>query len=486
MSALSWYKENRLIIGAGLLTGLLNLIFIITENFWGLMIPFAIATMALVVLALDKVLLFLIFSTPLSIFYYNERLGLGFNLPTEPLLFGIMLLFIFKLLYRGSFDRKVAFHPISVIILLQIFWMLITSITSEMPLVSFKFLLARIWFVSVFFYLFSQLFRQRINLFRSIWLYIIPLAGVVIYTMVIHAQWGFTRDASTWVMFPFFKEHTSYGAVLAMYIPAAFVFTFLLKQDLNLRFFAGLLFVILILGVIFSFTRAAWVSLAIAQIAAILIVIKTPRPVFALMVLLFLGTVYYFKDDLLQRFEKNESTSSDNLTEHVESISNISTDPSNMERINRWKSAFRMFAERPVTGFGPGTYMFLYAPFQKPYEKTIISTNAGDLGNAHSEYIGPLAESGLPALFLVLALVFYSILTGIRTYHRLSDPNLKWLALALLMGLITYWSHGFLNNFLEMDKASLPVWSFTAALIVLQQHYAPRDSTTAQSPAVKS
>ena len=50
--------------------------------------------------------------------------------------------------------------------------------------------------------------------------------------------------------------------------------------------------------------------------------------------------------------------SSDNLLKHITSISNISTDASNMERINRWKCALKMFVEKPVFGWGPGTYQF--------------------------------------------------------------------------------------------------------------------------------
>ena len=46
--------------------------------------------------------------------------------------------------------------------------------------------------------------------------------------------------------------------------------------------------------------------------------------------------------------------------------------------------------------------MFLYAPYQKPSEKTIISTNAGNRGNAHSEYLGPMAESGILGLLTLL------------------------------------------------------------------------------------
>jgi hypothetical protein len=35
------------------------------------------------------------------------------------------------------------------------------------------------------------------------------------------------------------------------------------------------------------------------------------------------------------------------------------------------------------------------------------------------------------------------------------------------LGLITYYLHGFLNNFLDMDKASAPFWGFTAIISVL-------------------
>ena len=175
--------------------------------------------------------------------------------------------------------------------------------------------------------------------------------------------------------------------------------------------------------------------------------------------------------DIMQKFQKNDQVSSDNLTEHVESISNVSTDASNMERVNRWKSALRMFEEKPWLGHGPGTYMFLYAPYQKPYEKTIISTNAGDMGNAHSEYIGPLAESGFIGALSVLAIVFLTITTGVRVYYKMPTRELKIVAMATLMGLITYWAHGFLNSFLEMDKAACPVWGFSALLVVLDQYY---------------
>lgn len=473
MKSLSVRLNNRTIVIIGVLFSILNLGFILTENFWGLLLPFGVALVAAILMALDKVLLFLVFSTPLSIFYYNPDLHIGFTLPTEPILFGVMLLFFVKLLYEGSFDSRIWRHPVSLAIMFHIFWLFITSITSEIPFVSFKYLIARIWFVVVFFYLMSQMLKRPRYQKLFFWLYLIPLAAVVLYTMYVHGQHGFTKDTSTWVMFPFFKEHTSYGAVLAMYIPIAFVFAFVSRHGLNNRFLGAILFVILMAGVILSFTRAAWLSLAVALGLLALIKIRPRWEVLTLLVLAGLGTLWFVWGDLEERFAQNEQVSSDNLTEHVESMSNISTDASNLERINRWKSAVRMFEERPVVGFGPGTYMFLYAPYQKPYEKTIISTNAGNMGNAHSEYIGPLAESGVLGSLSIIVIIALSIATGVRVYYRLEDHDMRYLALAALLGLVTYWTHGFLNNFLEMDKASCPVWGFTAFLVVLDCYFVP-------------
>jgi O-antigen ligase len=170
------------------------------------------------------------------------------------------------------------------------------------------------------------------------------------------------------------------------------------------------------------------------------------------------------------KFERNRTDSSDDLNEHVASVTNVSTDASNLERINRWNSAIRMFKDRPVLGHGPGTYMFLYAPYQKPSEKTIISTNAGNRGNAHSEYLSPLAESGVMGLLTFLGLIITVIVVAVNSYARASSPFLKSLIRVAFLGLITYFLHGFLNNFLDMDKASAPFWGFFALLASISIH----------------
>jgi O-antigen ligase len=165
--------------------------------------------------------------------------------------------------------------------------------------------------------------------------------------------------------------------------------------------------------------------------------------------------------------EKNTKESSANLTEHVQSISNITSDDSNKERLNRWSCAWRMFLKKPVFGWGPGTYMFQYAPYQIVREKSLISTNMADKGNAHSEYLGPLSESGLFGMLSFLAIVITTLITGFNTYWKLKDRSQRIVILTAILGLITYYVHGILNNFLDTDKASAPFWGFTAIIVAL-------------------
>ena len=174
--------SEKKIIGIGILFSLLNISFILTEQYWGLFIPFGIALFAALILSLDKVLLFLIFSTPLSIFYFNEDMNLGFNLPTEPILFGILLLFIFKTLHQGSFDLKFLKHPLTIVFLANLLWMVVTTITSEMPFISFKYTLARTWFLAGFYFMMSQLLRKNFRTKKLFfWMYLIPFCLVIIY-----------------------------------------------------------------------------------------------------------------------------------------------------------------------------------------------------------------------------------------------------------------------------------------------------------------
>jgi O-antigen ligase len=359
-------------------------------------------------------------------------------------------------------------HPVTLWIAAMLLWTLLTSISSVLPAVSFKFLIARLWFVVGFYLLTAHFVLQRWqSAERGLVLYLIPLAGVVIYTVVRHADWGFDKDAGHWVMTPFFKDHTSYGAVLAMCLPAAVGALLVPDRRWGRRGLLLSILAILVLGTVLSYTRAAWVSLAGA--AALLAALQMRISLRTLVAtgLLVAAVGWAARDALVISLERNRQDSSDNLAEHVESISNVSSDASNLERLNRWSCALALFTERPLAGWGPGTYQFVYAPFQRSEDRTIISTNNADGGNAHSEYLGPLAEQGLPGALFMVGLLGWTLHLGFRLRRTLTDVGERRLATGLFLGLMTYFIHGVLNSYLDTDKASALFWGFLATLVAL-------------------
>lgn len=413
-----------------------------------------------------------VFSAPLSFNFEDLSTGgIGFYFPTEPILFGLLLLFVAKLLHKNPIPKKILVHPISILIYVQLIWMMVTCVTSTMPLVSIKFLVARLWFVVVLYFMVGKLLTEQLDIKKYIWLYMLPMAAVIVITVVKHAGHNFSEEVGHWIMWPFFKDHTSYGAVIAFLIPPAIAM--LLHSKLNgwVKTATNLVFVILVVGLIFSYTRAAWLSLVISAVVWVFMLLRVRfKLLLAASVALLIG-FFAVQDQLIIMLEKNNQDSSDNFTEHITSMTNISSDASNLERLNRWGCAIRMFADKPVFGFGPGTYMFQYAPFQVSNEKTIISTNLGDAGNAHSEYLGPLSEMGLIGGLSMLLLFLMVSQYAFNLYFRLPDKDDRIMVLGIYLGLLSYFVHGLLNNFLDTDKVSCLFWPFIVYLVIMDNKF---------------
>ncbi len=433
-------------------------------------LPFAFVLVLMVVFSFDKILHIIIFFTPLSIPLSEVIPGMSFNmyLPTEPLLFGLLIVFALKVLSERSFDKTLLLHPVSIAIYINLLWILITSVTSTMPVVSFKFLLSRLWFIVGFYFIAMKVFEKDKNFERYIWLYIIPLYLVIGYALYRHLGYGlWNKQASHFVVNPFYNDHTSYGAVLAMYIPFLLGFSVFIYKGTKYKIYSYITLLVLFVALILSYSRAAWLSLVIAFGFWAIIKLKIRfKPLFIGLISAIVF-IFVFQTQVLMFLERNDEESSANITEHISSMTNITSDASNLERINRWSCAIRMFQEKPILGYGPGTYMFTYGPFQITDDRTIISTNAGDGGNAHSEYLGALSESGILGTLTYLLILGMVIYTAVKTYTRLDDKRLKTIVLAALIGLITYYIHGFLNNFLDTDKISAPFWGFTAMIVFL-------------------
>lgn len=455
----------------------LNGFFLMQEKFEFMLLPFLLLIVYLALFKMDTLIKGIIFLTPLSVSLSEIKEGTAIDmaLPTEPILFGLMLIFIIKLFKDGSFDREIMKHPITVAILINLGWIAFTCIPSSHPLVSAKFLLGRLWFLIGFYFIASELFKSRKNINQFFWLYIAGFSLVIAYTILMHSGRGFDQESANWIMSPFFNDHTSYGAAIAFLMPFIVFKVFDKNIFGSKKLLLTLLLGYFVLALVLSYTRAAWVSVLGSFLVFIVLKFKIKWWVITMGLMFSAVVIIGLWTQISAAMESNKQDSSSNLKEHVSSISNVSSDASNLERLNRWNSAFEMFKKKPVFGWGPGVYAFEYAPFQKSKDKTIISTNTGDGGNAHSEYLGPLAESGIIGTLSFLLIILSIIFTSVRLYKKPTlDKEMKTVVMIAFLGLISYFIHGVLNNFLDTDKISSLFWGMTAMIVVIDIYHSDK------------
>jgi len=449
----------------------INAICTYLEFYYFNLLPAVILIILLAFFAMDKLILLVVFLTPLAINLQNMEGGLGISLPTEPIIFGIMVIFLIQQLHKSTLSLQLMKHPITIAIIINLVWIFITCITSEIPIVSFKFLISRLWFVTTFYFIGTQLFKEFKNIKYFFWLYIFSFTLIILYTLYNHYLLGFQEEPANYVMSPFYNDHTIYGAILAMFFPALIFFMLNKNYTASIKLGAFLFLVVFSIALIFSYTRAAWLSLVLALVAYFLLMLRVKFRSILITFSIIASIIFINQIEIIMKLGKNRQDASQDFDKHIESISNISTDASNLERLNRWSAAFRMFQERPIFGWGPGTYSFQYAPFQHSQEKTIISTNTGNRGNAHSEYIGPLCESGILGSLTFIAIIICTLFKGFRLYYTILNYEKKNMVLVILLGFITYIIHGTLNNFLDSDKASVPFWGFIAMIVAIDIYH---------------
>ncbi len=159
-------KNKILFYSISLIFTAINILFIVNDIYYIAFLPVILIFVLASFISLDKILLAVVFFTPISVQLKDlvPEIPVNLHLPTEPLLLGILFLFIFKILLDGKFDKKILIHPVSIAIYINIFWLFITSLTSSMIVVSFKFLHSRLWYVIGMYFLATQLFKHNKNI----------------------------------------------------------------------------------------------------------------------------------------------------------------------------------------------------------------------------------------------------------------------------------------------------------------------------------
>ncbi len=463
------FLKNKIVI---LLAIALPLVLVALNQIWYLLVPLAgIAVWLIYYLAWDRFLLYglagtLIFSFEAAILG-NTKLFFPVEI-LATLLAGTTLIALLKEApLRQSLRTSYLFK--SMLALLASYF--VSAFFSTMPLVSFKYgLVMLVYFLSGI-GLYKALRAGTVNLKLWLLLLILPVLLLSILSLTRLSVYGFNPGAASLMAQPFFKDHTVFSATIVLLLPLIFYFQKFKSSTFWQWFFAA----ILLCTVWASSSRAAWISLAAILMLYGAIKVQLSVKFWGVLSAILLALLVFGKSHIVSSVSQNINNSTSQVSgvqEQVLSVANVSTDVSNLERINRWFCAWEMFKDKPIIGFGPGTYQFEYFPYQRDKFETILSVyspygiEAGKGGSAHSEYFLFLSETGLVGSLAWLNLLFAFFYSALK---RLKKETVNGrLALLILLGISSYLVHGFFNNFLNIAQPGIIFWALMSILIFLK------------------
>jgi O-antigen ligase len=400
-----------------------------------LVVPFA--GLAAFSFGLNLRLLFfaLLFVIPLST-EFEVTATLSTDLPDEPLMLlltgWLVVLFLLKPHLLPVELRK---SSLVLLLLLQLVWLLMTVFFSHEVWLSIKYCLAKAWFIMAFVVGGLFFLRTKEDFALASKALIFAMLIPVLYSLLQHAGKGFTFDSALLVCL---------SPVLLLW------YQFSTKR---LRKWIVAVMVVFFIALFFAYSRGAWLCLLSGTVTWI--AIKKRFLLSLIFTALLAAAVALFllvQDENYMKFAPDFNTTRQHfdLNEHLEATYTLK-DMSTMERFYRWIAGVKMVNEEKLKGYGPNTFTTYYKEYTVAAFKTWVSNNE-EKSSVHNYFLLISIEQGLPALFILLALLICMFTIAVKSYHTLNDPFERSLAITAAVILSMIVTLNLLSDLIETDK----------------------------------
>ncbi len=440
---------------------------------WYLSIPFAWVLFPIVfnfiIVETKNLFWILLVHIPLST-ELKVTATLSLDFPIEIILIVITAIVIAKIFHQPSIFNDIIHSPLLMLVVLHLLWILISSFFSTAPLLSFKYFLAKIWYI-IPFVMVTPLLLNYFSDWKKLALFLcIPMSILIIQVIIRFGFYGVEFAMIKKTMFPFFRNHVNYSSLLVCLIPVGWViWKFTTINTFNKKVSKTLLIIALI-GLLLSYSRGAWLAIIIGFLSIFIFkknwMGKTIVGSIILIVIIISGLSYQ-KNYIAFAPNHDQTIFHENFGEHLTATINRK-DISNAERFHRWVAGARMVTEKPIIGFGPNSFYQQYKPFTVSAFKTWVSNNP-EHSTVHNYFLLIAIEQGIIGLILFLALFIYMILKAQYLYHQFQSEQYR--TISLIIGIILVMT-GVINcgsDMIETDKIGSIFWLCGGSLIALRR-----------------
>ena len=407
----------------------------------------------------------LLVAIPLSM-EYNFSGSLATDLPDEPMMIGLMAVTFFYLLsnYKALPTGYFA-NFLMVALLCHLFWIFLAAVHSVQFVVSFKVFLAKVWYITTFGVLTAVIVRTKDDLKKAFWCIYIPLTILMVQVIIRHAMQGFSFEDINKPMYPFFRNHVNYAAIISVFFPFLLLARTWYAAGTFKRRWLNFSILFYIVAIYLSYTRTCYLALLLIYPFYYIIKHKWIKPALAAVTIaavVFMS--HLFQHNYFLKYAPNfeETIYHDDLGSHLSSTFE-GTDVSSMERVYRWVAATRMFKDHPWMGFGPGNFYPYYQHYTLSSFETYVSDNP-ERSTAHDYFLLLLSEQGIIGLAIFLFLTAGIFIYGEKIYHRVQGKDDKLIVLTLLLVIMMVYVNLLLSDLLESDKVG-PFYFMSIALL---------------------
>jgi hypothetical protein len=243
-------------------------------------------------------------------------------------------------------------------------------------------------------------------------------------------------------------------------------------------------------GLIFTFTRSAWVATGIALLLMLVLMYPTYKPVFG-RVAVIVGATALFLIGSLGLIYDNFALDNPAVKGIYDRFTSIFTVEDTLESNSlQWRmfenqEAAKAIREYPLTGVGLGNSYRNLTVFQG---EALGQWSDGDISYkridrftryVHSSYFALTVKMGIPALLIFLSFCFASIFKSIALYYRLPTGLAKGVSLAIGTGMVGLMQWSLLHAHLILAASTAVIGLMIGILAAVHYLYViePQDYT---------